>query len=243
MSMPAFCPETFSPSACLLYTSFQKFHGSLDFCLIFLFHHYHACALLYRVFLTVLKARALKSLHLDRICIFIVQRHLIREKCRSRRGTYKCQYIPRLDIITPKLAGGSKVAIDKRHIVIVPKLTDYVFKMCIRDRFLIMVKAGKPVDMVIEQLLPLIDEGDMILDGGNSFFEDTRRREKSLREKGILYFGTGVSGGEKGARFGPSIMPGGDKEAYGHIAPLLEAIAANAQGEPCCAYMLSIIHI
>ena len=104
-------------------------------------------------------------------------------------------------------------------------------------KFLIMVKAGKPVDMVIEQLLPLIDEGDMILDGGNSFFEDTRRREKSLHEKGILYFGTGVSGGEKGARFGPSIMPGGDKEAYGHIAPILEAIAAKAQGEPCCAYM------
>ena len=104
-------------------------------------------------------------------------------------------------------------------------------------KFMIMVKAGKPVDMVIEQLLPLLEEGDMILDGGNSFFEDTRRREKSLREKGILYFGTGVSGGEKGARFGPSIMPGGDKEAYGHIAPILEAIAAKAQGDPCCAYM------
>lgn len=104
-------------------------------------------------------------------------------------------------------------------------------------KFLIMVKAGNPVDMVIGQLAPLLDEGDMILDGGNSFFEDTRRREKELKEKGIYYFGTGVSGGEKGARFGPSIMPGGDKEAYGHIAPILEAIAAKAHGEPCCAYM------
>lgn len=104
-------------------------------------------------------------------------------------------------------------------------------------KFLIMVKAGKPVDMVIDQLIPLLDEGDMILDGGNSFFEDTRRREKSLKEKGIYYFGTGVSGGEMGARFGPSIMPGGEKEAYAHIAPILEAIAAKAQGEPCCAYM------
>ena len=104
-------------------------------------------------------------------------------------------------------------------------------------KFLIMVKAGKPVDMVIEQLVPLLDEGDMILDGGNSFFEDTRRREKSLKEQGIYYFGTGVSGGEHGARFGPSIMPGGDREAYRHIAPVLEAIAARAQGEPCCAYM------
>lgn len=104
-------------------------------------------------------------------------------------------------------------------------------------RLLIMVKAGKPVDLVIDQLLPLLEEGDMILDGGNSFFEDTRRREKSLKEKGIYYFGTGVSGGEKGARFGPSIMPGGDREAYAHVAPILEAIAAKAQGEPCCAYM------
>lgn len=104
-------------------------------------------------------------------------------------------------------------------------------------KFLIMVKAGKPVDMVIGQLVPLLEEGDVILDGGNSFFEDTRRREKALKEKGIYYFGTGVSGGEMGARFGPSIMPGGDREAYGYIAPILEAIAAKAQGEPCCAYM------
>lgn len=104
-------------------------------------------------------------------------------------------------------------------------------------KFLIMVKAGSAVDAVIEQLLPLLQEGDMILDGGNSFFEDTVRREKILKEKGIYYFGTGVSGGEEGARFGPSIMPGGEREAYGHVAPVLEAIAAKAQGEPCCAYM------
>lgn len=104
-------------------------------------------------------------------------------------------------------------------------------------RFLIMVKAGKPVDMVIEQLVPLLDDGDMILDGGNSFFEDTRRRERELKAKGIYYFGTGVSGGEHGARFGPSIMPGGDESAYSHVAPVLEAVAARAKGEPCCAYM------
>lgn len=104
-------------------------------------------------------------------------------------------------------------------------------------KFLIMVKAGKPVDLVIDQLLPYLAEGDIILDGGNSFFEDTRRREKELKEKGIFYFGTGVSGGEMGARFGPSIMPGGDRQAYGQVAPILESIAAKAQGEPCCAYM------
>lgn len=104
-------------------------------------------------------------------------------------------------------------------------------------KFLIMVKAGKPVDLVIDQLLPYLSAGDIILDGGNSFFEDTRRREKDLREKGIFYFGTGVSGGEMGARFGPSIMPGGDRQAYAQVAPILESIAAKAQGEPCCAYM------
>lgn len=104
-------------------------------------------------------------------------------------------------------------------------------------KLFLMVKAGKAVDMVIDQLVPLLEEGDIILDGGNSFFEDTIRREKTLKEMGIHYFGVGVSGGEKGARFGPSIMPGGDKGAYGHIAPILEAIAARAEGEPCCAYM------
>ena len=104
-------------------------------------------------------------------------------------------------------------------------------------KLMLMVQAGKPVDLVIDQLLPFLDIGDMILDGGNSFFEDTRRREKSLREKGIYYIGTGVSGGELGARFGPSIMPGGEKTAYESVAPVLEAVAAKAQGEPCCAYM------
>lgn len=104
-------------------------------------------------------------------------------------------------------------------------------------KLMIMVKAGKPVDMVIGQLVPMLDEGDIILDGGNSFFEDTIRREKSLREKGIYYIGTGVSGGEKGARFGPSIMPGGDKKVYQYVAPILEAVAAKAQGEPCCTYI------
>lgn len=104
-------------------------------------------------------------------------------------------------------------------------------------KFMMMVKAGKPVDAVIGQLEPLLEEGDILIDGGNSFFEDTRRRTEDLGKKGIHYFGVGVSGGEKGARFGPSIMPGGNEQAYQEIAPILEAIAAKAQGEPCCAYM------
>lgn len=105
-------------------------------------------------------------------------------------------------------------------------------------RVFLMVKAGAPVDALIAQLAPLLEAGDILMDGGNSYFEDTNRRAAALREKGIVYYGVGVSGGEEGARHGPSVMPGGDKAAYGRIAPVLEAIAAKAgDGSPCCAYM------
>jgi len=118
-------------------------------------------------------------------------------------------------------------------------LEDFVASLERPRKILIMVKAGDPVDQVIGQLLPMLDKGDIILDGGNSYFEDTVRREKELKAKGIYYFGTGVSGGEKGARNGPAIMPGGDKETYQkYVAPLLEAIAAKAyDGRPCCTYI------
>ena len=104
-------------------------------------------------------------------------------------------------------------------------------------KVMLMIQAGKPVDAVIEQLVPLLEEGDMILDGGNSFFEDTRRRAALLAEKGIHYLGVGISGGEEGARFGSSIMPGGNANAYESVRPILEAIAARAMDEPCCAYI------
>lgn len=104
-------------------------------------------------------------------------------------------------------------------------------------RIMLMIQAGKPVDAVIEQLLPLLEAGDMILDGGNSFFADTRRREAALAAQGIYYLGVGISGGEEGARHGPSIMPGGDAKAYLAVQPVLEAIAAKAEGQPCCAYI------
>lgn len=116
-------------------------------------------------------------------------------------------------------------------------LEEFVTSLEKPRRVILMVQAGTPVDRVIEQLTALLDKGDIIMDGGNSFFEDTIRREKDLKEKGIYYFGVGVSGGEKGARFGPSIMPGGDREAYAYVEPILSAIAAKAQGESCCAYM------
>ncbi|WP_308753979.1 NADP-dependent phosphogluconate dehydrogenase [uncultured Anaerotruncus sp.] len=104
-------------------------------------------------------------------------------------------------------------------------------------RVMLMIQAGPPVDAVIGQLEPLLEEGDIILDGGNSFFEDTRRRQAALEKKGLVYFGVGVSGGEEGARHGPSIMPGGGEGAYPFIRPMLEAVAARAGGEPCCAYI------
>src|SRR5215813_317283 len=99
------------------------------------------------------------------------------------------------------------------------------------------VKAGPPVDSVIGQLAPLVGQGDIIIDGGNSLFTDTQRREKELAEKGIHFVGMGVSGGEEGALKGPSLMPGGSRESYEMIAPIFRKIAAQVDGEPCCRYM------
>ena len=104
-------------------------------------------------------------------------------------------------------------------------------------KVMLMIQAGAPVDAVIDQLVPLLEQGDIVMDGGNSFFEDTRRRSNALAEAGIHYLGVGISGGEEGARFGPSIMPGGEESAYQAVRPILEAIAAKAMGEPCCAYI------
>ena len=102
----------------------------------------------------------------------------------------------------------------------------------------LMVKAGAAVDAVIESLLPHLEPGDLIMDGGNSHYADTTRRMKELNAKGFKYLGIGVSGGEEGALWGPAIMPGGDKEAYGPMEPVLRAIAAKADdGEPCVAFM------
>lgn len=104
-------------------------------------------------------------------------------------------------------------------------------------RIMMLVPAGKPVDDVIESLLPLVQPGDIIIDGGNSHYTDTLRRVQYLAEKGIHFMGVGVSGGEQGARTGPSIMPGGDQEAYPHVQPMLEAISAKFKGEPCVAHL------
>ena len=116
-------------------------------------------------------------------------------------------------------------------------LKEFVAALQKPRKIMFLIMAGAPVDSMIEQLIPLLEEGDMILDGGNSFFEDTRRRHDRLKAEGIRYFGVGISGGEKGARRGPCIMPGGDADAYESVRPIYEAVAAKAGDEPCCAYI------
>jgi 6-phosphogluconate dehydrogenase len=102
---------------------------------------------------------------------------------------------------------------------------------------MMMVPAGKAVDQVIRDLLPYLEPGDVIIDGGNSHYKDTDTRAEALSEKGIHFLGVGISGGEKGARFGPSIMPGGEKEAYERVRPIFEAAAAKVDGTPCVTYI------
>lgn len=104
-------------------------------------------------------------------------------------------------------------------------------------RILIMVKAGKPTDDTINQLVPYLDQGDILIDGGNAFFPDTQRRNKELEAKGFRFIGTGVSGGEEGALKGPAIMPGGQRDAYELVEPILTAISAKVKGDPCCTYI------
>jgi 6-phosphogluconate dehydrogenase len=104
-------------------------------------------------------------------------------------------------------------------------------------KIFIMVTAGKAIDSVIHSLLPLLEEGDLLMDGGNSHYKDTERRYDELKAKGIGYLGIGISGGEIGALTGPSIMPGGDPDVYERVAPILTKIAAQVEGDPCCVYI------
>ncbi|MBA3600158.1 MAG: NADP-dependent phosphogluconate dehydrogenase, partial [Acidobacteria bacterium] len=116
-------------------------------------------------------------------------------------------------------------------------IKEFVESLDAPRKIMLLVPAGKIVDGVIENLLPHLEKGDIVIDGGNSHFTDTETREKYLAEQGIEFIGVGVSGGEEGARHGASIMPGGKTEVYAHIAPILEAVSAKVNGEPCVAYM------
>jgi len=116
-------------------------------------------------------------------------------------------------------------------------LEEMVSKLKKPRRVMLLVKAGAAVDAFIDKLVPLLDKGDIIIDGGNSEYQDSRRRCSTLEEKGILFVGSGVSGGEEGARYGPSLMPGGNPAAWPHLQPIFQAICAKADGEPCCDWV------
>lgn len=124
-----------------------------------------------------------------------------------------------------------------KNIVPAYSIEELVRKLEKPRKILLMVKAGEATDAMIEQLLPHLEAGDILIDGGNAYFKDTQRRNKALSEKGIHFIGAGVSGGEEGALKGPSIMPGGQKEAYELVAPILKDIAAKVEGEPCTTYI------
>ncbi len=126
---------------------------------------------------------------------------------------------------------------DTKKVNATSDIKEFVNSLSTPRKIMLLVPAGKIVDSVIESLLPHLDKNDLIIDGGNSFFTDTDRREAYLKEKGIHFFGSGVSGGAKGARRGPSIMPGGNKEAYKEVQPIFEAVSAKFKGEPCVAYL------
>jgi 6-phosphogluconate dehydrogenase len=140
----------------------------------------------------------------------------------------------RTSAVTDKFAQGRAKG---KNIVPSHTLEEFVGSLKSPRKAQIMVKAGAAVDAVIDQLVPLLAPGDIIIDGGNSLWTDTQRREKALAEKGIRYFGVGVSGGEEGALKGPSIMPGGSKAGWEFLAPIYTTISAHVDGESCCRYM------
>ncbi|RTZ03492.1 NADP-dependent phosphogluconate dehydrogenase [Flavobacterium sp. RSP49] len=142
-----------------------------------------------------------------------------------------------LDLDADKVSSLSKEANSQHRIKATTAVEDFVALIRQPRAIMILVPAGKPVDAVIQNLLPHLDKGDIIIDGGNTYFTDTDRRYTELSAKGIHFFGMGISGGEKGARFGPSLMPGGNKEAYERLRPIFESIAAKVNGEPCVEYL------
>ncbi len=140
------------------------------------------------------------------------------------------------DLDASKVSVFAKDALDK-NLVACETLDGFLASLDSPRRILMMVPAGKPVDAAIASLKPVLAKGDLLIDGGNTFFLDTERRSKELEESGIIYIGTGVSGGEQGALWGPAIMPGGQPEAWELVKPIFEAISAKAFSEPCVAYM------
>ncbi|HHH81821.1 MAG TPA: NADP-dependent phosphogluconate dehydrogenase, partial [Chloroflexi bacterium] len=126
---------------------------------------------------------------------------------------------------------------DGQRLLGLTTLGDFVAALARPRKIMMMVPAGKPVDAVIADIQGMLEPGDLLIDGGNSHFKDTERRAAALEPQGIHYLGTGVSGGQYGALWGPAMMPGGQREAWEHVRPIFEAIAAKVQGEPCVTYI------
>jgi 6-phosphogluconate dehydrogenase len=139
--------------------------------------------------------------------------------------------------LEPEWVGRFVAANQGRQIVGNADLAQFVRSLERPRRILMMIKAGAPVDQMLERIAPLLEEGDILIDGGNSFFKDTQRREAAMRARGLNFFGMGVSGGEEGARHGPSLMPGGDPDAYRHVQTTLESIAAKTSSGACVTYV------
>ncbi len=123
------------------------------------------------------------------------------------------------------------------HVIGTHSLEEFFKQLKRPKRVFLMVKAGQPVDDLIAECLPFLEKGDIVIDGGNSLYTDTQRRCDELKAKGINFIGTGISGGEEGARHGPSIMPGGNPDAWPHVRNILQAIAAQVDGKPCCDWV------
>ena len=152
----------------------------------------------------------------------------------ERNGYHVAVYNRTASITTDFVEGTAS----EKNITGTYSLKEFIASLKRPRKVMIMVKAGAVVDRVIESLLPHLEAGDIVIDGGNSHFPDSIRRTKELDEKGLLFIGTGVSGGEEGALLGPSIMPGGNAEAWPHVKPIFQAIAAKTdEGEPCCDWL------
>ena len=150
------------------------------------------------------------------------------------KGFSVCVYNRTTEKVTDFIEGRAK----EKNITGAYTLAELTGNLKTPRKIMLMVKAGKPVDEYIDALIPLLSPGDIIIDGGNSHFPDTIRRTKYVQSKGLLYIGTGVSGGEEGALNGPSIMPGGSPGAWIHVAPIFRAIAAKVDGGlPCCDWV------
>merc|ERR1711944_205713 len=148
-------------------------------------------------------------------------------------GFVVCAFNRTPDKVTKFLENEAK----NSNVIGAKSLEEMVAKLKRPRRIMLMVKAGQAVDDFIKKLVPLLSKGDIIIDGGNSEHQDTTRRCRELEKKGLLYVSSGVSGGEEGARYGPSMMPGGNPNAWPHIKPILQAICAKSGSDPCCDWV------